>query len=302
MATDKAASDAKHAQSAQSLQYQKNSHDFNVLQMRREHTVQLLILKEELNQATEQHNQALIDIDVKNNQVLMDVRAKHEQAENEYKATISNLTLRLESIEEDMRNVEAYWLSEDPICMLRIKLRAVIDRAYEVLYSDVTELEPDKLLHNVKQWITIQLNPPAYKKATCPDIRTADEQKADRDYLDNYRYNACLALLSAKKLDILPQYQALISSNSLKFLTQSSIDLRNQANLNAHTLAEMSELRQFLDRAKTDNVIDSICSPSDLSGIEGTMAFVEFFQTKPKVGKTTTKTTVEFKIVMETTS
>lgn len=165
------------------------------------------------------------------------------------------------------------------------------------MFVAATGLVPDKHLHNVKNWVATSLNPITYKKPPVPDIRTREQQAADRAILDDQRFKVCLGLLSSKDT-LLPEYQELIQSGTLRFLTQSCIDLRNQANINAHELVNISDLRWSLNKAKVDNIVKNICSDSDLSGIEGAMKFVEFYQPKPhgSTGTGNVKTTMEFKI------
>lgn len=185
------------------------------------------------------------------------------------------------------------------LSLVRIKCRAVIDRGLGIIYEATTGRKPDKKHHQVKKWATTALNPPNFQSLAI----LTDSQRTN---LDLHRYNACCGLLAQKSKISLPEYVQLIQSNTLRFLTKSSIDLRNHANENAHELAEsqISDLRQCLDRAKKDNIIDAICSSNDLSGIEGTMAFIESSDPKlpPVVSSSTTKTTVELKITTETST
>ncbi|KJA20600.1 hypothetical protein HYPSUDRAFT_203584 [Hypholoma sublateritium FD-334 SS-4] len=217
-----------------------------------------------------------------------------------YKDTILLLEVRIETQHEEIQNLKLYSFGENPsLSLVRIKCRAVIDRGLGIIYEAVTGLKPDKSHHQVKRWIAVSLNPSSYRSLA---ILTDSE----RAHLDSTRYQACCRLLAQRSKISLPEYVQLIRSGTLRFLTQSSINLRNHANENAHELVEpqIANLRQCLDRAKKDNVIDTICSSEDLSGIEGTMAFIESSHPKPPsvASSSTTKTTVELKITTETST
>ncbi|KJA14077.1 hypothetical protein HYPSUDRAFT_209021 [Hypholoma sublateritium FD-334 SS-4] len=155
---------------------------------------------------------------------------KSKEVDDEYKNTIGTLLHRLQAAEDDLRNVELYSLSKDPVCLLRINFQAVIDRSHEILFIAATGLVPDKHLHNVKNWVATSLNPITYKKPPVPDIRTWEQQAADRAILDDQWFKVCQGLLSSKDT-LLPEYQELIRSGTLRFLMQSCNDLRNQANV-----------------------------------------------------------------------
>lgn len=145
------------------------------------------------------------------------------------------------------------------------------------------------------------LNPKNYSKPPLPDNRSQEKQKADQAQLDQGRFQKCFLLLTAKGFTSLPEYQNLIQSGTLHFLTQSSIELRNDANMDAHELIGMSDLRQYIDKARADNVINKVCSVKDLTGIEGVMNFLDSHQPKPTTSTSiTTTTTKVIEIVTKT--
>ncbi|KJA14079.1 hypothetical protein HYPSUDRAFT_59574 [Hypholoma sublateritium FD-334 SS-4] len=250
----------------------------------------------ELAETVSRQKIKIIDMDKEHHTIKTTLESQIKGIED----TIVVLTLRIEAQDEEIQDMKLYSFREDPLLSLvRIKCRAVIDRGLGIIYEAATGLKPDKKQHHVKKWVAITLNPPGFKGlATLTD--------SQRTALDLGRYKACCKLLTQGGKMLSPAYIALIQSNTLRFLMQSSIDLRNHANENAHELAQsqISDLRQCLDRAKKDNIIDTICSSSDLSGIEGTMAFIEssFPNLPPVVSSSTTKTTVELKITTETST
>ncbi len=70
----------------------------------------------------------------------------------------------------------------------------------------------------------------------------------DKDTLNNYRFENCLAFIKAK--DSKAEYQNLINSGTLRYLCQTTIELRQLANHHAHEIdMDMRDFREVLHAA-----------------------------------------------------
>lgn len=143
-------------------------------------------------------------------------------------------------------------------------------RVIAILYEVLTGKPADARLFLVKSWWTKSLNPPANSK----------KPPMDRAALDEYRPNQAIALLYSAGLASKPAYQQLINSGTLRFLTQSCILLRNQANAHAHEIMDVKEFRAALDEVKSQ--FANLCSDEDLPCIHGLANFVEATQVAEK--------------------
>lgn len=151
--------------------------------------------------------------------------------------------------------------------MLKIRFRRLIDEAIKFLYEALTGLKADDRHYAVKEWWYTTFD-------SCGQGKNLNEAA-----INDLRHKECLKLLRSKGFSKLPIYQNLIRTGTLKYLTQTSIELRRKANWHAHELVDMSEFRESIKKAKDDMVIDDICSPDDLPSIMGMIDFVESLQT-----------------------
>lgn len=97
--------------------------------------------------------------------------------------------------------------------------------------------------------------------------------------VDKHRYKRCLAHIVNKKLESQPKYRNLIHSGALRFLSQVSIELRNQANQHAHEVgSDMTSFRRVLHTTKSNH--NHLCTAADFVCINGIVDFLEVLETK----------------------
>lgn len=157
------------------------------------------------------------------------------------------------------------------MCLLKIQFRRLIDEGIKFLYEALTGRKANSQHRNVKAWWSSALNP-SHSKNFDPNVQLTVKQT------DDIRFKMCLDLLSDPKFQTDPTYKALVRSGTLQYLTQTSIKLRDEGNFHAHELREVSSFRTALEKAKTDEIIDSICTVEDYSRLQGLINFVEAMQ------------------------
>lgn len=150
-----------------------------------------------------------------------------------------------------------------------------MDAGLGAVYHDLSGLEPDKRMDAVRRWWANQLNPHNYRRAFAPDGTRISLTKAEQLAHDNSRYAKCLSLIQAKGLQHRPDYEALISSGALRFLTQTTTPFREAANAQAHLLLDTSNYRTLLEKAATDT---SICPADSIGTVSSLLDFVEASQ------------------------
>ena len=162
--------------------------------------------------------------------------------------------------------------------ILRIQIRAVLDAVIALLYTVVTGRKPDDRGNDAKRWWAKSLNPSGYL-AQNPGVYNLDPNQPlhlqDEAVVNVMRYDACLAMLQGKGLMKRPEYLKLFKSGTLKFLSQSTIDLREQANVDAHEIKAggMPAFKKVLLEASS--IRDDLCSEKDFPCIINLIEFVE---------------------------
>lgn len=126
----------------------------------------------------------------------------------------------------------------------------------------------------VRRWWATHLNPPNYRKVL--GNRTA-LSTAEQAAHDNARFNNCLRLITAKGLHRRPDYNALITSGTLRFLTQTTTPLRDDANAQAHFVLDTNQYRALLHEAVTD---PRICPAETIGTVSSILDFVEAGQNR----------------------
>lgn len=159
---------------------------------------------------------------------------------------------------------------QDPVSFLKIRFRRLIDEAIKFLFEALTGRTADDRHRNVKNWWLSALNPSNSQNFN-PETQYTSQQ------IDAIRFQMCLTLLSNSDKDFKSNatYKNLVNTGTLRYLTQTSIPLRNQGNFHAHELLDASGFRKSLAKAKSDNIIESICTANDYSSLEGLINFVE---------------------------
>ncbi|KJA14591.1 hypothetical protein HYPSUDRAFT_59300 [Hypholoma sublateritium FD-334 SS-4] len=186
------------------------------------------------------------------------------------------LTAELNVIYQELKTLETWTMNSDPVAFLKIRFRRLIDEAIRFLFEALTGKKADDRHRNVKSWWSSVLNP-SNSRHFNPQAQYSPQQ------LDDIRFQMCLTLLSDSERNFKANatYKNLVNSGTLKYLTQSSIPLRNEGNFHAHELLDASGFRKSLAKAKSDNIIESICTESDYSSLEGLINFVEASQIAP---------------------
>lgn len=150
-----------------------------------------------------------------------------------------------------------------------------MDAGLGAVYHDLSGLEPDKRMDAVRRWWANHLNPRNYRKSYAPDGTRISLTEAEQIIHDDTRYAKCLQLIQDKGLQNRPDYLALISSGTLRFLTQTTTPFRDAANAQAHLLLDTSKYRTLLEKAATDT---SICPADSIVKVSGLLDFVEASQ------------------------
>lgn len=228
--------------------------------------------------------------------------ARHDELVNTLQETIAELRLeassskqniaqlhqRLKVQHNEIRNLESLSLTsvsiswplysvaiaerklQDPACILKIRIRTLMDVVMKLLYEVLTKKKADRNLFAVKAWWINTLDPVM-----------DPENPLDEVTVDQYRFQTCLNLISAAGLASKAPYKKLIESGTLRFITQSHIELRKQANRRAHELLDMEEYRRVLQRAR--KATNKICSDSVFDSIGGLVDFVDEVQSSSKM-------------------
>ncbi|KAF9472395.1 hypothetical protein BDN70DRAFT_938223 [Pholiota conissans] len=209
---------------------------------------------------------------------------------------IAELTSQLEQLNADVKNLERWAITGDVFALIRIRFRRLMDEVIRLLYEALTgEVADDKLMV-VKSWWASKLNPRInQRKAKATGSKSAAGQPTKQQPpSDDERYQTCLKLISNKKLNDLPEYKALVDSGTLKFVTQGTTQLREEANYQAHDLLDMERFRTLLEQAEKDKDGELICPRKEVPSVRGLIHFVE--ATRAKQGaiiKTTVTVTTE---------
>ena len=144
--------------------------------------------------------------------------------------------------------------------ILRIQIRSLLDKIRAALYEDVTGIEAEERNHNVNTWWTHALDPSAKKKVLM-----------DEAAIDTHRFKTLRRFLVKKGLMLDPRYTTLVDSGTLKYLCQTNIDIRKQANEHAHEV-NVNGLRSVLLRATTTH--SNVCTAGDMVCINGAIDFL----------------------------
>ena len=146
-----------------------------------------------------------------------------------------------------------------------------MDKIHNFLYEALTELETDDRARNVKSWWANFLNPGPDSYEYDPE--THERKAMDKDVLNNYRFQNCLAFIEAKSLNLKSEYQQLITSGTLRYLCQTTIELRQLANHHAHEIdIELSDFREVLHMTKATR--SDLCNASEFVSINGIVEFL----------------------------
>lgn len=122
----------------------------------------------------------------------------------------------------------------------------------------------------MKSWWANAIHPPQAESATW-----------NKEKIDTYRYEKCVRFLNNKQLTSRSIYRNLISSGSLRYISQATIELRNQANTHAHDLGtNMSRFRRVLHTTKSTH--NHLCSASEFVHINGIVDFLEVLEKDKK--------------------
>lgn len=155
-----------------------------------------------------------------------------------------------------------------------------MDAGLGAVYQDLSGNQPDKRMDAVRRWWATHLNPRNYRGTFAPDGTRISLSEADQTIHDDIRYTNCMRLIRNKGLQNRPDYQALISSGTLRFLTQTTTPFRDAANAQAHLVLEPSTYRTLLEKAKTNS---DICPPESIATVSGLIDFVEASQRRNNV-------------------
>ena len=138
--------------------------------------------------------------------------------------------------------------------------------------------EADDRARNVKSWWANVLNPGSSDKKDGSDTQPKGKPM-NKDKLNDYRYQTCLAFIEAKNLASEPKYQNLIDSGTLRYLCQTTIELRQQANHHAHEIdINISDFREVLHTTKATR--SDLCTASEFVSINGIVDFLIDVQAK----------------------
>lgn len=99
----------------------------------------------------------------------------------------------------------------------------------------------------------------------------------DEAAINAHRFKTLHRFLIAKGLMSDPRYVTLVNSGTLKYLCQTNIDIRKQANEHAHEV-NVAGLRSVLLRATTTPGHSNVCTAGDMVCINGA---IEFLLTAP---------------------
>ena len=153
-----------------------------------------------------------------------------------------------------------------------------MDGTIEIIYVDVNHRPAEE--RNVKSWWSSKLTPVNHRRQRDAQGDTIPLTAQQQFMLDNSRFEACLALLKLHCLDTSPKYAALISSGTLRYLTQTSTTIRNTGNTKAHSLIDVADYRSLLTRARGDS---SICPAESIDYLTEMVNFVEITQNASSV-------------------
>ena len=146
-----------------------------------------------------------------------------------------------------------------------------MDRIHTFIYEALTGIEPDDRLHNIKSWWANFINPSAAQYEYDPV--THQRKAMDKDVLNGYRFQNCLAFIEAKSLNLKSEYQQLITSGTLRYLWQTTIELRQLANHHAHEIdIKLSDFREVLHMTKATR--SDLCNASEFVSINGIVEFL----------------------------
>ena len=146
-----------------------------------------------------------------------------------------------------------------------------MDRIHTFIYKALTGIEPDDRLHNVKFWWANFINPSAAQYEYDPV--THQRKAMDKDVLNGYRFQNCLAFITAKQLALKTEYKNLINSGALEYLCQTTIELRQLANHHAHEIdIDMCDFREVLHMTKATR--SDLCNASEFVSIDSIVEFL----------------------------
>ncbi|KJA13221.1 hypothetical protein HYPSUDRAFT_485376 [Hypholoma sublateritium FD-334 SS-4] len=186
----------------------------------------------------------------------------------EHAKQISVLESTISGLNDTVKDLVDYQMTTDPVFMVRIQIRTVVDKIRVILHNIFTGEPATERGGNVKNWWAHAINPSPSESASMT-----------KEAVDEHRYRKCLALLADKKLESQPLYHKLVQSGSLRFLSQASINLRNQANTHAHEVgSDMTSFRKAL--LKTKSMHNHLCTAADFVCINGIVDFLEVLETK----------------------
>lgn len=221
-------------------------------------------------------------------QLRLEMRTKtstNSKNAKENKDMIDQLTEEIAMLRDELRNVEEWTLTsvdifcslsqvaiakvklQNPACILKIRIRTLMDVVIAILYEAVNGTPPDAKHIQAKKWWARLLDP----------ISSREEQKNKTPAeIDDLRFDLCHQLLVSHGLDLQSPYEELIDSGTLRYITQTDVGLRSQANSAAHSELDIPELKRTLSRAKM--AAEQVCTEEEYRNIDSMISFVEVMQ------------------------
>ncbi|KJA13034.1 hypothetical protein HYPSUDRAFT_60108 [Hypholoma sublateritium FD-334 SS-4] len=187
-----------------------------------------------------------------------DVEAERQKVEfsemmSKHAAKVAQLELVIASLNETIDDL-------DPVFILCIHIRSLLDKIRAALFEDVTGIPAEECNRNVNAWWSHALDPSAKKKVYM-----------DEAAIDEHRFKTLHHLLVKKGLMSDPRYIALVNTGTLRYLSQTNIDIRKQANRHAHEV-NVAGLHSVLLRATTTQ--SNVCSEGDMICINSAIDFL----------------------------